>query len=90
MSKNGWTNNVLGLAWLKHFDAHTKARQMGGYQLLILDGHESHLTQDFKDYCLGNQILTLCMPAYLSHILQPLDVVCFKSSCHRLREIYSA
>lgn len=25
VSKNGWTNNVLRLEWLKHFDAHTKA-----------------------------------------------------------------
>ena len=77
VSENGWTNNALGLEWLKHFDAHTKARQMGAYRLLILDGHESHLNQDFKDYCVENKILTLCMPAHSSHILQPLDVVCF-------------
>jgi hypothetical protein len=77
VSDNGWTNNVLGLKWLKHFDAHTKSRQKGSYRLLILDGHESHLNQDFKDYCLENKILTLCMPPHSSHILQPLDVVCF-------------
>jgi hypothetical protein len=77
VSQNGWTNNELGFAWLKHFDTHTRARQVGGYRLLILDGHESHQSQDFKDYCLENNILTLCMPAHLSHILQPLDVVCF-------------
>jgi hypothetical protein len=77
VSENGWTNNALGLEWLKHFDAHTKARQVGGYRLLILDGHESHLNQDFKDYCLEHKILTLCMPPHSSHILQPLDVVCF-------------
>jgi hypothetical protein len=41
--ENGWTNNTLGLKWLKHFDKHTKARQVGSYRLLILDGHESHL-----------------------------------------------
>ena len=77
VSENGWTNNTLGLEWLKHFDAHTKARQRGGYRLLILDGHESHVSQDFKDYCLEQKILTLCMPSHSSHILQPLDVVCF-------------
>ena len=77
VSENGWTNNALGLTWLKHFGTHTKARQVGSYRLLILDGHESHLHQDFKDYCLENKILTLCMPAHSSHILQPLDVVCF-------------
>jgi hypothetical protein len=77
VSENGWTNNALGLEWLKHFDRHTKARQVGAYRLLILDGHESHLNQDFKDYCLEHRILTLCMPPHSSHILQPLDVVCF-------------
>jgi hypothetical protein len=77
VSENGWTNNALGLEWLKHFNAHTKTRQVGVYRLLILDGHESHLNQDFKDYCLEHKILTLCMPPHSSHILQPLDVVCF-------------
>jgi hypothetical protein len=77
VSKNGWTNNELGLEWLKHFDAHTKVRRVGRYRLLILDGHESHLNQDFKDYCKENNILTLCMPPHSSHILQPLDMVCF-------------
>ena len=77
VSENGWTNNALGLEWLKHFDKHTTTRQVGSYRLLILDGHESHLNQDFKDYCLARRILTLCMPSHSSHILQPLDVVCF-------------
>ncbi|EMD60751.1 hypothetical protein COCSADRAFT_163186 [Bipolaris sorokiniana ND90Pr] len=26
VSDNGWTNNELGVAWIKHFDAHTKTR----------------------------------------------------------------
>jgi hypothetical protein len=77
VSENGWTNNAHGLEWLKHFDAHTKTRQVGVYRLLILDGHESHLNQDFKDYCFERKILTLCMPPHSSHIFQPLDVVCF-------------
>jgi hypothetical protein len=42
-----------------------------------LDAHESHLNQEFKDYCLEHKILTLCMPPYSSHVLQLLDVVCF-------------
>jgi hypothetical protein len=79
VSENGWINNALVLGWLKHFDAHTKTRQVGvyRYRLLILDSHESHLNQDFKDYCLERKILTLCMPPHSSHIFPPLDVVCF-------------
>jgi hypothetical protein len=77
VSENGWTNNVLGLKWLKHFNKCTEARQVGRHRLLILDGHESHLNQDFKDYCLEHGILTLYMPPHSSHVLQLLDVVCF-------------
>jgi hypothetical protein len=62
---------------LKHFDAHTKTRKVGVYQLLILNGHESHINQDFKNYYLEQKILTLCMLPHSSHILQLLDIVCF-------------
>jgi hypothetical protein len=76
-SQNGWTNNELGLEWLKHFDRSTKNRSTGPYRLLILDGHESHHSADFERYCKENKIITLCMPAHASHLLQPLDIGCF-------------
>ncbi|KAG6997271.1 hypothetical protein FocnCong_v015272 [Fusarium oxysporum f. sp. conglutinans] len=76
-SQNGWTNNQLGLKWLKHFDRSTTNRSTGPYRLLILDGHESHHSADFERYCEENKIITLCMPAHTSHLLQPLDVGCF-------------
>jgi hypothetical protein len=52
-------------------------RQVGGYRLLILDGYKSYLNQEFKDYYIEHKILTLCIPPHSSHVLQPLDVVCF-------------
>jgi polyhydroxyalkanoate synthesis regulator phasin len=76
-TQNGWTDNETGLEWIKHFNQHTKARSEGGYRLLILDGHESHHSADFKVYCEENNIITLCMPPHSSHLLQPLDVGCF-------------
>ncbi|KAJ3535681.1 hypothetical protein NM208_g7040 [Fusarium decemcellulare] len=76
-SQNGWTDNQLGLEWLKHFDRSTAKRSVGRYRLLILDGHESHHSADFERYCEENKIITLCMPAHASHLLQPLDVGCF-------------
>ncbi|KAF2179253.1 CENP-B protein, partial [Zopfia rhizophila CBS 207.26] len=63
--------------WLKHFDTHTKKRTIGAYRLLILDGHESHNSLEFTEYCKENKIVTLCIPPHSSHILQPLDVGCF-------------
>ena len=76
-SSNGWTTNELGLEWIKHFDKHTRTRTKGAKRLLILDGHESHHSVEFEEYCQNNDIITLCMPAHSSHRLQPLDVSCF-------------
>ena len=76
-SENGWTTNKLGLQWLKHFDGATKERTAGTHRLLIIDGHESHNSAEFKEYCAEHKIITLCMPPHSSHLLQPLDVACF-------------
>ncbi|KAF5201710.1 Pogo transposable element [Thalictrum thalictroides] len=85
VSENGWTNNELGLIWLKDvFDKYTKSRTIGRYRLLILDGHKSHCTAEFDQYCMENSIIPLCMPPHSSHILQPLDVGCFSP----LKNIY--
>jgi hypothetical protein len=77
VSENGWTTNEIGLSWLQHFNRHTQSRTQGSYRLLILDGHESHESLEFKLYCKEHQIITLCMPPHSSHLLQPLDVGCF-------------
>ncbi|KAH5799443.1 hypothetical protein HBI96_160390 [Parastagonospora nodorum] len=66
VSKNGWTTNKLGLQ-----------RVTGAYRLLIIDGHESHDSLEFQQYCKDNKIITICMPPHSSHLLQPLDVGCF-------------
>jgi hypothetical protein len=42
-----------------------------------MDGHGSHLTPKFDEICMANNIITICMPAHSSHLLQPLDVGCF-------------
>ena len=78
LSDSGWTNDALGLLWVKEvFDKHTKNRTIGRYRLLILDGHGSHITPEFDHYCSENSIVVLCMPPHSSHLLQLLDVVCF-------------
>lgn len=63
--------------WIQHFEKHTQSRTTGGYRLLVLDGHESHHSDEFEEYCKHYNIITLCMPPHSSHILQPLDVGCF-------------
>lgn len=77
VSENGWTDNQIGFEWIQHFHVNTESRTKGQYRLLILDGHGSHHTAQFEDFCKQHAIVTLCMPAHSSHILQPLDVACF-------------
>jgi len=77
LSSNGWTTNEIGYNWILHFEKHTRSRTVGKYRLLVLDGHESHISAQFQQYCQDNNIITLCMPPHSSHILQPLDVGCF-------------
>jgi hypothetical protein len=78
-SPSGWSNNDIGLAWLEQvFDRYTKAKARQHYRLLILDGHGSHLTMDFINYCDRNRILLARFPPHSTHTLQPLDVVLFK------------
>jgi len=74
---NGWTTNEKGMDWIRHFDFHTAFRTKGKYRLLILDGHDSHHSEEFETYCQEHNIITLCMPPHSSHLLQPLDVGCF-------------
>jgi hypothetical protein len=77
-SKSGWTNNDIGLAWLEQvFERFTKEKARRDYRLLILDGHGSHLTSDFIDFCDCNRILLAIFPPHATHSLQPLDVVLF-------------
>ena len=71
---NGWTNNEIGLEWIQHFDRHTASRVKGVYRMLLIDGHESHHSARFDQFCKGKNIITICMPPHSSHLLQPLDV----------------
>jgi hypothetical protein len=77
-SASGWTNDELGYAWLTNiFDRETKDKARRRWRLLILDGHGSHLTMKFIDYCDTNRILLMTYPPHSTHSLQPLDVGIF-------------
>jgi hypothetical protein len=77
-SSSGWSNNGIGLAWLEQvFDRETRAKARRKWRLLILDGHGSHVTNDFIDFCDDNKILLCIFPPPSTHSLQLLDVVMF-------------
>ena len=54
-SPTGWSNNDLGLAWLEQvFNRYTAAKARRRWRLLILDGHSSHVSANFIDFCDAN------------------------------------
>jgi hypothetical protein len=59
------------------FISAANSRRVGTHLLLILNGHGSHLTSEFDHICKKNRIISLCMSAHSSHLLQPLDVSVF-------------
>jgi hypothetical protein len=80
VSPTGWTNDDLGVEWLKKvFDPPTKRKARRKYRLLTLDRHGSHVTRRFIDYCDEHRNLLLIFPPHATYTLQPLDVACFKS-----------
>jgi hypothetical protein len=54
-----------------------------GYQLLILDGHNSHCTYSFCRFVKKHKIIIICLPSHTTHVLQPCNVGVFGplSSC---------
>ncbi len=47
-------------------------------QLLIMDGHGNHLTLEAISQAKEINLDTVTLPSHTSHVLQPLDVSCFK------------
>jgi hypothetical protein len=89
VSPNGWTNCNIALDWIRHFNKHTAGRTRGKYRLLILDGHASHVSPQFVEYCVDNDIVPLCLPPHSTHELQPLDVGVFGPLAHEYRKMVS-
>ncbi|RYP29618.1 hypothetical protein DL768_011211 [Monosporascus sp. mg162] len=85
-SENGWTNTEIGLKWLREvFIPNTKPEDPNEWRLLVIDGHNSHTTEKFIWMCLQNKIYIIFLPAYASHVFQPLDVGVFATLKRRFR-----
>ena len=78
----GYSNDEISLDWLKHFEKHSAKTSISAKRLLIVDGHGSHHTKQFIQYCEDHSIIPFGMPPNLTHLLQPLDVVVFQPLKH--------
>jgi len=77
-SQKGWTDNTIGIEYIKAFNKQTRTLAKGRYCVLYVDGHKSHITHGFLLYCWENKIHVPCYAAYGTHVYQGLDVVVFR------------
>jgi hypothetical protein len=81
MQTKAWMTGFLFSSWIAHF---VKALQSCGgisptnRHLLILDGHNSHVTLDVVYKAKANGLDLLTLPSHTSHRLQPLDCSVFR------------
>ena len=70
--------------WLRQIFLPIIAAEGRRHRILIVDGHDSHITGEFIVLCQENDIHLIFLPPHSSHILQPLDQGPFKP----LKEAY--
>ncbi|KAJ8234279.1 hypothetical protein LV156_004505 [Aspergillus fumigatus] len=74
-SPNGWISDELAVQWLQSFINATNERtKKGEKQILIFDGHGSHLTVKFLQLCEDNGVIPFRFLPHTTHLCQPLDV----------------
>ena len=82
-SESGFTNNAIGIEFLKHFIKHTDdAGPHSEWKLLLMDNHDSHETAEFLKLANDNHILPYPLIPHLTHCMQPLDVGVFQPYKH--------
>ena len=81
-SPTGYSNDELSMAWIQHFETHTRKGTVGSKRLLLMDGYGSHYTQEFIQHYDNNSIIPFGFPPHSTHLLQPLDVVVFQPLKH--------
>jgi hypothetical protein len=78
----GYTNNQITLQYMDHLIKESRAGPEKPWKLLLLNGHESHMTDEFKLRAAENHIKLFYFPSHLTHALQPLDVGIFRPWKH--------
>ncbi|XP_031336978.1 tigger transposable element-derived protein 1-like [Photinus pyralis] len=74
--KSAYITTELFMDWMTQ---HFIPRKPTGKNLLVLDGHASHMNSaDMLQIASDNDIIIVCLPSHTTHYLQPLDRVVFK------------
>ena len=74
VSDTGYMKDELFVSFLEHFRAHTPP----GPTVLIVDGHQTHVSLRALEYGIANDISLVALPPHTTHLLQPADRSFFK------------
>ena len=87
-SDSGFVNKDIYTQWFeKTFLKHASpARPL----LLIQDGATAHISLELIEMAVANQVILLCLPAKLTHLLQPCDVVIYKRMRSEIAKVMQA
>ena len=69
LSNIGYSNEVLGMYWLRHFNTQTLAQRQSIWRLLIFDSHISYLSYEFVSFCEAQNIVPFCLLLHSTHLL---------------------
>ena len=86
VSENGWMDSDHFFAWLTRFVAHIDKTRKDARALLVVDGHRSRIQLVAAEYAKQHNVDLLIFPSHTTHLLQPLDVACFKPFKDRYRQ----
>jgi hypothetical protein len=81
MQSQAWMTSYLFSAWISHFIASVcriDDISLGARHLLVLDGHNSHITLNILHEVRSAGLDLVTLPSHTSHALQPLGVSIFK------------
>lgn len=82
VSDSGYTNDGIMMVWLDHFIYHMEQTPESEWIILLLDGQVCHEATNFVLKAKIYKIWLVEYPSHQTHLLQPLDVGCFREWKH--------
>ena len=81
MQPNAWMTKWLFESWISHFITCLRNEpgvDLTNRHLLILDGHNSHVTLEVVRTAMESGVDIISLPSHTSHALQPLNIAYFR------------
>lgn len=87
LSENGWMTTTTFTEYIEEiFYPFLLVNEIPFPVIVFLDGHSSHLTFETQEFCRAQKIWLIPLYPNTTHILQPMDVTCFRTLKYKWRE----